>query len=443
MTTYNNSRHYGNGNGNAPARQQGQAPAAQTFSSYLTGDGVKKRINEMIGGDAGQRFITSVISAVSTNPDLAVCDHGTILSAAMLGESLKLSPSPQLGQFYMVPYNDKKRGCKVAQFQLGYKGYIQLAIRSGQYKKLNVMAIKEGELIHFDPLNEDIEVELIQSEIEREHTPTIGYYAMFEYVNGFRKAIYWSKEKMEAHADKYSAAFKLGEYRRLMNGEIPQRDMWKYSSFWYKDFDGMAFKTMLRQLISKWGIMSIDMEQVFQKDMAVINENETIDYVDNPTYAEPVVDTTPEDEPQDNVQEIDTSNLLYELAQNLNVSADEDLELLENFVHETATSNNSDVVSVYQQALLPESLEEVAQLFASYCRAKAPVESPSTPQLSSMDEGLTVAQRRDAVKADIEAYGLDRKEIEQTAGSTVSSANSTQLANLVKVLANKVRATAN
>ena len=89
----------------------------------------------MVGGRDGQRFITSIISAVSVNPALSECEYGTILSAAMLGESLKLSPSPQLGQYYMVPFNDKKRNCKVAQFQLGYKGYIQLAIRSGYYKR--------------------------------------------------------------------------------------------------------------------------------------------------------------------------------------------------------------------------------------------------------------------------------------------------------------------
>lgn len=90
-----------------------------TFSNYITSDGVKKKINEMVGGKDGQRFITSIISAVSNNPALAECDQGSILSAAMLGESLKLSPSPQLGQYYMVPFNDKNRGCKVAQFQIG------------------------------------------------------------------------------------------------------------------------------------------------------------------------------------------------------------------------------------------------------------------------------------------------------------------------------------
>ena len=94
-------------------------PKSETFSNFMTGEGVKRKINEVIGSKDGQRFMTSIISAVSNNPALAECDQGSILSAAMLGESLKLSPSPQLGQYYMVPFNDRNRGCKVAQFQLG------------------------------------------------------------------------------------------------------------------------------------------------------------------------------------------------------------------------------------------------------------------------------------------------------------------------------------
>lgn len=246
-----------------------------TFTTFLSGDAVKRKINTIIGGKDGQLFITAITSAVSTNPALAECDNSTILSAALLGASLKLSPSPQLGQYYIVPYNDKKRGCKVAQFQLGYKGYIQLAIRSGQYKKLNVLPIKQGELVHFDPLNEEIEVNLIDDEFARENAPTAGYYAMFEYTNGFKKGMYWSREKMMAHADKYSPAFSAESYQKLLDGEIPEKDMWKYSSFWYRNFDDMACKTMLRQLISRWGVMSIEMQQALSIDEHIITEDGT------------------------------------------------------------------------------------------------------------------------------------------------------------------------
>lgn len=254
------------------------------LTAYLTQDAVKTQINSVVGGKNGTRFISSIISAVQTTPALQECTNPSILSAALLGEALNLSPSPQLGQFYMVPFDNKKKGVKEAQFQLGYKGYIQLAVRSGYYKRLNVLAIKEGELVRYDPLNEEIEVNLIEDDMVREETPTLGYYAMFEYENGFRKSLYWSKRKMMAHAEKYSFAFyKNGggkSLELLEKNQIPEKDLWKYSSFWFKDFDGMALKTMLRQLISKWGIMSIDLQTAVDKDMAVISEDGSAEFVD-------------------------------------------------------------------------------------------------------------------------------------------------------------------
>lgn len=251
-----------NGKVTVPAQRNGKAP----FSVMIQSDGYKKLINNTLGDPKrAAGFVTAITSAVATNPQLQDCDPGTILSAGLLGETLQLSPSPQLGQYYLVPFNDRKLGRKVAQFQLGYKGYIQLAIRSGQYKKLNAMAIKEGELIKYDPLNEDIEVQLIENEADRDAAPTIGYYAMFEYLNGFRKVIYWSKEKMQNHALEYSQGYRAH----------------KGYTFWEKDFDSMAIKTMLRQLISKWGIMSIDFQKAYEADMGVVREDNSIEYVDN------------------------------------------------------------------------------------------------------------------------------------------------------------------
>lgn len=235
------------------------------ITAYLTGDAVKNQINSVVGGKDGQRFISAIVSAVNTNPALQECTNQSILSGALLGESLKLSPSPQLGHYYLVPFNDKNVG-KVAQFQLGYKGYIQLAIRSGQYRKLNVIAIKKGELEYFDPLNEDIRVHLMVDDWDaREEAETIGYYAFFELDNGYRKAMYWSKKQMEAHALKYSPGYKAQ----------------KGYTFWEKNFDAMAYKTMLRQLISKWGVMSIDLQTAIEGDMAIISEDGTPHYVEN------------------------------------------------------------------------------------------------------------------------------------------------------------------
>lgn len=253
------------------------------ITTFLNSMAVVANIDQALGKDNRQRFITGVISAVNNNEDLKECTNQSILSGALLGESLKLSPSPQLGHYYLVPFNDKDKG-KVAQFQLGYKGYIQLAIRSGQYKKLNVLAIKEGELEYFDPLNEEIKINLmIEKWDDREETPTIGYYAMFELVNGFRKAIYWSKKQMESHALKYSPG-----YRR-------DKDKGTKYTFWSKDFDGMAYKTMLRQLISKWGIMSIDMQSAFENDMTFTDDNGHVSYGEESD----VIDIDPQPEPQE------------------------------------------------------------------------------------------------------------------------------------------------
>ena len=265
------------------------------FSVAIQSDAYKNLINNTLGDkEKAQRFIASISSAVAVNPTLQECEAGTILSAALLGESLNLSPSPQLGQYYLVPFNDSKKGYKVAQFQLGYKGYIQLAVRSGYYKKLNVLAIKKGELIKFDPLNEEIEVELMDNEEEREKAETIGYYAMFEYTNGFRKAIYWSKAKMEKHALQYSKGYQAK----------------KGYTYWEKDFDGMAYKTMLRQLISKWGIMSTDMQEAYTKDQAVIETNGEFEYVDNQSL-EDVMKDIPNAQviEQEPTEQVDFNNL--------------------------------------------------------------------------------------------------------------------------------------
>ena len=237
---------------------QAQRP---TFSAMISTPGYQRLINNTLKDPSkAQRFVAAITSAVATNPLLQECDPATILSAALLGESLNLSPSPQLGQYYLVPFNNSKKGCKDAQFQLGYKGYVQLALRSGQYKRLNVLAVKDGELKHWNPLTEEIDLVLMDDEAAREAAPTIGYVASFEYLNGFTKTIYWSREKMEAHALRYSKGYAAK----------------KGYTFWENNFDAMAFKTMLRQLISKWGVMSIDLQKAFEADNAADNE---ADYV--------------------------------------------------------------------------------------------------------------------------------------------------------------------
>lgn len=261
-----------------------------TFSAAISTPGYQKLINNTLKDpNKAQRFIASITSAVAINPVLQECDPKTILSGALLGESLGLSPSPQLGQYYLVPFNNTKKGCKDAQFQLGYKGYVQLALRSGQYKRLNVIAVKAGELVKFDPLTEEIVLNLIEDDQQREKTPSVGYLATFEYLNGFTKTLYWSREKMEAHALRYSKGYSAK----------------KGYTFWEKDFDAMAFKTMLRQLISKWGIMSIDMQKAFEAD---VEAEETPDYLQAdeaiPELPDPVADA-----PDADMEQVDINDL--------------------------------------------------------------------------------------------------------------------------------------
>ena len=288
---------------NIPATQK------QRFSVAITTDTYKNMINNTLGDpERSRRFVASITSAVAVNPALQECTPATILAGALLGESLNLSPSPQLGQYYLVPFKERvkgkdgkviwltdEQGNKIkdqngkyvpltesrAQFVLGFKGYLQLAIRSGQYKDIDVMVIREGEYLGKDSETGRPLFRFLED--DDESRPVVGYFAFFEYLNGFKKTLYWSKQKMMNHADQYSPAFSAEAYQKIQEGKIPDADMWKYSSFWYKNFDEMAKKTMLRQLISRWGIMSIEMQQGFVQDSKFIQvENGEFVTVDEP-----------------------------------------------------------------------------------------------------------------------------------------------------------------
>ena len=186
-------------------------PKKMTFSMAISSSGFQHVINNTIRDpQRAQRFIAAVTSAVAVNPSLRDCDPSTILSGALLGESLGLSPSPQLGQYYLVPYKDTKSGTVKAQFQIGYRGLIQLALRSGYYKSLNVFAVKAGELKKWNPVTEELSLDLIDDDVTREMTETVGYVATFTYLNGFTKTLYWSKQKMETHAKRSSRRYANG-----------------------------------------------------------------------------------------------------------------------------------------------------------------------------------------------------------------------------------------
>ena len=283
------------------------------IGQFTSQESIRNRAVGLLGKDRALKFLTGITSAVSTNPSLSECTNTSIFNGALLGETLNLSPSPQLGHYYLVPFKkykmvngERKLDSVTAQFQLGYKGYIQLAIRSGQYKKINVVEVKEGEFTDYDIFNEEYTFNPIKDYNARKQAKTVGYYAMFEYLNGFKKSLYMSKDEMLDHADTYSSAFDKKSYEDLIEGKIPERELYKYSSFWYKNFDEMAKKTMLRQLISKWGIMSTEMQKAFEADMAELDDNGKPTYIDNPVDKIPEVPIT--EEPKE-VKQVDINEL--------------------------------------------------------------------------------------------------------------------------------------
>lgn len=239
------------------------------FGAFMASENIKNKISNAIGKANVERFTASIVSAVSTNPDLAKCDFGSIVSCALIGESLKLAPSPSLGQMYIVPFYNSKEKTFKAQFQLSYKSYIQLAIRTGHYKKIGAIEIKEGELKKCDKIKEIYEFETIENEEIRNNTPTIGYYAYFEMTNGFKKELYWDKKKTLEHAKLYSTGYASD----IKNGT-------QYT-LWSKNTDMMGTKTVLRQLLSKYGEMSTEMQTAYQNDMASVDLDGNVDYVDN------------------------------------------------------------------------------------------------------------------------------------------------------------------
>lgn len=265
------------------------------MTTFLTSDAVKGKVNQIIGDkNDGARLISTLVSAVQQNPGLANCERGSLINCALLAHTLKLEPSSQLGYFHLVPFNKSVKNrdgswdkISVATAVIGYKGYIQLALRTGQYKSINAIEVKSKELKHFNRLTDEIDIVFEEDDAKREKLATIGYASVIELNNGFKKVLYWSKEKMEQHAIKYSTAY---------SNDLKYN---KQESFWSKNFDEQAKKTMLRQIISKYGIISTEMQEALKKDTALIKDTGEVEYVDNvkPEYeeTEQIADTNPND----------------------------------------------------------------------------------------------------------------------------------------------------
>lgn len=225
------------------------------LTALLKQDSVRKRFEDVLGKKAAG-FMSSIISATSANKELKNADPLSIVQAAAVAAALDLPINPSLGFAHIVPY--KKDGTPVAQFQMGWKGFVQLGMRTGQYRTINVSIVYEGELVSRNRFTGEIEFD----ETKRTSDKIAGYVAYFKLINGFEKWFYMTAAEAKAHGKRYSQSFNNANSR------------------WQKDFDAMAMKTVIKMLLSKWGILSIEMQTAIQADQSVVKGEGKYEYPD-------------------------------------------------------------------------------------------------------------------------------------------------------------------
>ena len=221
------------------AMNQLQTNGYKQLKTILNNDTMKQSFRNVLEENAGA-FMASILELYQSDTALQECDPNKIILEALKAATLKLPINKQLGFAYIIPYKG------VPQFQLGYKGYIQLAQRSGQYRYINADVVYEGEQVTYDRITGML---MITGEATSD-TPT-GYFAYFQLLNGFEKCVYWTREKVEAHAKRYSKAWN------------------RQNSPWHTNFDAMALKTVIRNIISKYGVMSVEFANAVAEDMSV------------------------------------------------------------------------------------------------------------------------------------------------------------------------------
>lgn len=253
--------------------------------NILANESMKKKFTEILGKKA-PGFMASILSLYNSDSNFAKVDGYSVVNSALIAATLDLPINKEFGFAWIIPYGNK------AQFQVGYKGYIQLALRTGQYKNLNVIEVYEGQLKSYNPLTEEIELELAG---DARGKKIIGYAFYMKLLNGFEKTIYWTIEEVRAHAEKFSKTYKKGP--------------------WQTDFDAMAKKTVLKNGLTKWGILSVEMQKAIETDQATVNKevanlddlsHEDLSYPDNPLNDENVVDT---EFTEDKDSEIEENNM--------------------------------------------------------------------------------------------------------------------------------------
>lgn len=232
------------------------------FNQMIMNTNTQSYLVSVLGERKGE-FINNLTAVVTNDAKLQKCEPLTLLYAALKATALRLPLDPNLGQAYIIPYKNNREGKTEAQFQIGYKGFVQLAIRSGQFSAINTTEIREGELLGYDLMTGDIQCKALPN---REELPIIGYLAYFRLTNGFAKSLYMTAEEIEQHATRYSQGYR-GKY--------------KDSSLWATDKEQMAKKTVLKLLLNRFAPLSIDMMNAVQADQAVLHGDGKLDYVDN------------------------------------------------------------------------------------------------------------------------------------------------------------------
>ena len=244
-----------------------QVYSLKTFNQTITSPATQKYLTDLLHERKGQ-FVSNLTALVANNANLQECEPYTLMFAALKATALSLPIEPSLGMAHVIPYKNKKRGVTEAQFQLGYKGFQQLALRTGQYKRINTTEVREGELGKRNRLTGKIEWNWIEDEAKRLKTPVIGYVNYFILLNGFESTFYMSKEEMDAHALRYSQTYKS------TNAYI------KEQSKWTTDFDAMALKTVIKLNLSKNGVLSTELQEAIRADQSVMREENKYEYTD-------------------------------------------------------------------------------------------------------------------------------------------------------------------
>ena len=258
----------------------GKVGPVQQVKMLLGDDNVKKRFSDVLGKKAPQ-FMASIVNVVSASPQLKACDANSIMAASFVAASFDLPIDSNLGFAALVPYKKRFKNPQtkeweskdLAQFQMMYKGFVQLAIRTGQYEKMNCSEVYEDEILSYNPITGECEFVTDFSQThQRENGETdkiVGYYGWFRLGTGFTKELYMSKNEVLNHAKKYSQS-----YRNDLNYN-------NQNSNWSTNFDAMAKKTVIKLLLSKWGILSIEMQRAITDDQKTFDEDGNEEYGDN------------------------------------------------------------------------------------------------------------------------------------------------------------------